>query len=326
MLQQKILALCLVFFAIACQRADVNAPAPTIAPNIAPTNTLATPTPRANAQLTPDSRNAGKVERDVTYCTMDNVALKMDAYYPRVLNNAPAVVYVHGGGWTQGDKSSGEGARDISELQTRGYAVFSINYRLAPQYKFPAQIQDVKCAIRSLRANAAQYGLDPNRVGVWGGSAGGHLVALLGTSDARAGFDVGEYAEQSSRVQAVVDYFGPADFTNGYIGSNPVTMQRVFGANLSNASELAARYSPITYVSQDDPPFSILHGDKDEVVPLSQSQILNDKLKSAGVESSLVVVKNAGHGFAPSGGAINPSRAEITRLMADFFDKQLKSK
>jgi acetyl esterase/lipase len=236
----------------------------------------------------------------------------------------PAVLYVHGGGWTKGDKAAGAGASEIPELISRGYLVAAINYRLAPQYKFPAQIEDVKCAVRFLRANATTYGIDPERIGAWGGSAGGHLVALLGVTDATAGFEGnGGYADQSSRVQAVVDMFGPSDLTTAFQGANTQLLEQVFGTTDRN-SDIVKQASPVTWVSSDDPPFLILHGEKDTLVPPSQSKILYDRLVAAGVPATLTIVKNAGHGFAPARGTIDPSRIAITKMVADFFDKYLK--
>ena len=268
---------------------------------------------------------AGRIERDVTYGIADGVALKLDLYYPKSVASAvPIAVYVHGGGWTAGDKSGGAGLRDLQELVGRGYLVAAINYRLAPRYKFPAQIEDVKCAIRYLRANAVRYGADPERIGAWGGSAGGHLVALLGVTDSGAGFDgSGGYLDQSSRVQAVVDMFGPTDLTRLFSGANPRLLETVFGTTDRNA-EILKKASPVNHVSIDDPPFLILHGELDKLVPPSQSQIFHEKLKGTGVPTTLVIVKNAGHGFSQAGSPISPSREEITKMVADFFDQHLK--
>jgi len=263
-------------------------------------------------------------ERDVTYCTLDGVELKMDIYRPqRSAAPTPALLYVHGGGWTGGDKRSGEGIRDIPKLLARGYLVAAVNYRLAPRYKFPAMIEDVKCAVRFLRANAEQFSINPEKIGAWGGSAGGHLVALLGTADATAGWDVGQYLEQSSRVQAVVDMYGPTDLTVLFEGANPRLMEQVFGTSDRN-SETLQKASPVNWVSSDDPPFLILHGERDPLVPISQSQIFYEKLRAAGVPATFVIVKNAGHGFAPLGGPISPSRQELTKMIGDFFDQYLK--
>lgn len=353
------LALALLLTACGANNAATVPPAATASPTAEPT-AVPTPLPAATATaaaaqqassattaatrttLPPTASAAGgagrnvlgKVDTDVTYCTVGGVDLKMDVYYPKAGAGgpqragatpgqpAPVVMHVHGGGWTGGTKSNGDVAAEIALLVNQGYLVASIDYRLAPQYLFPAQIEDVKCAVRSLRANAAKYNLDPNRFGVIGESAGGHLVALLGTSDASAGWDVGQYPEQSSRVQAVVDFFGPADLlapeyrNRAAVGS----FTRVFGG----APGAFAKASPVTYISTDDPPFLIVHGDQDTLVPLSQSQELTDRLTASGVAAQLVVVKNAGHGFVPTGGTISPTRQEIARAVLGFFDQQLK--
>jgi acetyl esterase/lipase len=286
--------------------------------------TPATTVPTTLISRPPDPAKLGTIEKDITYATIDGVAIKMDIYYPKSASTAlPVVVYVHGGGWTSGDKSSGAGSRTIPELISRGYIVVCINYRLAPEYKIQSQIEDVKCAIRYLRAKAADYGIDKERIGAMGGSAGGHLVALLGTSDESAGLEGnGGYNDRSSRVQAVVDLFGPADMVTMFQNSNASQLQTLFGTS-SPYSDVVRKVSPVTYVSSDDPPFLILHGDKDTVVPLNQSEILYQKLTEAKVPATLVVVKNAGHSFTPAGGAISPSQDEINRMIADFFDRYL---
>lgn len=273
--------------------------------------------PTKSVLSAPPPEKLGTVERDIEYANINGYSLKLDMYYPKSAKTAvPAVIYVHGGGWTSGDKA-GMRKEDLSALLDRGYLVASINYRLAPQYKFPAQIEDVKQAVRFLRANASRFGLDPTRIGAWGGSAGGHLVALLGTCD-DADFSTGPYVfSVSGRVQAVVDWFGPADLVNM---AQPNLIAQVFG----NEAVLKSA-SPITYVSSDDPPFLIMHGDQDKTVPLSQSETLYQKLQAAVVPSQLVVVKNAGHSFIPTGTApISPTLSQIAIIMADFFDKYLK--
>ncbi len=270
------------------------------------------------------AQRARPTERDVTYCTIDGVDLKLDLYYPEAARGAlPVAMYVHGGGWRSGDKSGGAGFQDVPELLRRGYLVASINYRLAPQYRFPAQIQDVKCAVRSLRAHAAAWGLDPERIGAWGSSAGGHLVSLLGTADASAGWDVGPFLDQSSRVSAVANLFGPTDLTQTFEGANPRLLGTVFGASLPT-DRIVAEASPVSWVSADDPPFLFLHGERDTLVPPEQSEILHEALLAAGVPAELVIVANAGHGFKPEGGPVRPSRAELTRTLADFFDAHVR--
>ena len=296
-------------------------PAPTETSTPAPTF-VAKPAPvAAGGNLTFTS-----VMTDVTYCTAaDGVDLKMDLYSPlKPGGPAPSIVFVHGGGWVAGTKSGTPGLSTFLELNRRGYMVASIDYRLAPTYTFPSQIQDVKCAIRSLRANAAEYNIDPNRIGAWGASAGGHLVALLGTSDQSAGWDVGQFSEQSSRVQAVVDMYGISDLTQNYIvGGDKGLSRMVFGVS-DQSSEVLRKASPVTYISPDDPPFLILHGDMDGVVPITQSQILQADLIAGGVKSTFVTVHNGGHGFGAIGGPISPTYREIYQLIDGFFDQYLR--
>lgn len=271
-----------------------------------------------------DPAKLGTVENDIPYCNLSSSdPPMMDVYYP---NNGdepwPATVYVHGGGWVGGDKIKGAGYRLVEPLQKNGYLVISVNYRLSPEYWFPAHIEDVKCAIRHLRAKASYYNLDPERIGAFGGSAGGHLVALLGTSDAASGLEgSGEYQEYSSRVAAVVDLFGPTDEEAFCI---PSKIETVFGADQCE-EEIITLASPMTHITAEDPPFLIIHGDKDQVVPISQSQKLHTALSAAGVPSTLITVENAGHGLVRTGdGQQNPNMREIPQIVIDFFDENLK--
>lgn len=279
----------------------------------------------ARAEQSQPAPSVQPTQRDVTYCTTGGVSLKLDIYerehgtsQSAKNKHRPAVMFVHGGSWSAGDKAGGEGEPEIGELVSRGYLVVSINYRLAPSYVFPSQIADVKCAVRYLRANAAALNIDPQKIGAWGASAGGHLVSLLGTAGPEAGLEGdGGYSGQSSRVQAVVDMYGRADLAT--VPQTRPDLLPIFGSETD-----LAKYSPVTYVSADDPPFLILHGDKDATVPPELSQEFYGKLKAAGVHATLVMVKNAGHGFYTSVGAISPPRSEITRIVADFFDSQLR--
>ena len=265
-----------------------------------------------------------RVDRDIVYCDCQGTTLEMDLYYPYPVGDAmPVVLYIHGGGWYSGDKSSGVGQVEITELVRRGYLVAAVNYRLAPRYQFPAQIEDVKCAVRYLRANADSFGLDPDRIGVFGDSAGGHLAALLGVTDKSSGFDSsGGCLEGSSRVQAVVDLFGPADLTLAFQQQWSLIIEHVFNTS-DPESPMVRQASPVTYVSSDDAPFLIIHGDRDDQVFLNQSQELYAGLTSAGVPAELVVVQNAGHNFIPAD-ETSPDRGEITNLIGDFFDRYLK--
>ncbi len=223
------------------------------------------------------------------------------------------MVWVHGGGWETGSRQDFPGR----PLVARGYAVASLGYRLSQDATYPAQIEDVKAAVRWLRAHAGEYGIDPARVAAWGASAGGHLVALLGTTGQDRRFDVGENLDQSSAVQAVVDWFGPADFQHW--GDRPAR-RRSTGRNSAVARLLGGtvrrtwtrRGRPARWISwtRDSAPFLILHGDQDNVVPLQQSQELDAALRQAGVESTLVVVPGAGHGGPAFGSPENVARTE----------------
>ena len=271
---------------------------------------------------------SGIVQANVTYCTGDGIDLKMDLYLPPSLTAAPApvAVYVHGGGWQEGDKNWIDRVLPADRLVARGYVVAALNYRLAPRHTWPAQIEDAKCAIRYLRAHAAAYNLDPDRIGVWGESAGGHLAALLGLAGLDAGFEGhGGYADESSRVQAVVDMCGPADFTTLDLNlSNRLMAQMLLGTQPD--PDLLRRVSPVSYARKDAPPFLILHGDKDPLVAYSNSQHLYDALHSAGAPVTFITVKNAGHVFSPSGGVMSPTVPEIDSMVVDFFDKALHNR
>jgi len=253
---------------------------------------------------------------DLSYCTMDSASQKMDVYFPGSGGPWPAVVYVHGGSWTHGDKS--EAAMIAPLMTSQGYLVVSLNYRLYPAATFPAMIQDVKCAIRSLRAHANEYNLDPGRIAAVGPSAGGHLVALLGTTDPGAGWDVGEYLDQSSRVQAVIAMAGIMDLSRDFPNAD-IESIRLIGFGEYNVAEA----SPITYVTADDPPFLLIHGDRDELVPYEQSQLMYDKLIQTNVPSQLVIVQNAGHSFIGPNGNTTPTLGEINQIIFDFLAKYL---
>lgn len=270
----------------------------------APAQERSNPPPRAATQrqrpaLPPEAR----LLRDLEYGRVGERALKLDLYLPAGTNSArPLIVWIHGGAWLGGSKDSPSPALRFLE---RGYAVAQVGYRLSPEARFPAQIHDCKGAVRWLRAHAKEHNLDPQRFVAWGSSAGGHLVALLGTSGGVEELEgsVNDLRE-SSRVRAVIDWFGPSDFLR--IGEPESTIKhnapdspesKLIGGALLENKDKAAKASPVTYVTGDDPPFLIMHGDRDLTVPLQQSQLLHDALKKAGVDSTFVPMKGAGHGF-----------------------------
>jgi acetyl esterase/lipase len=272
--------------------------------------------PRAQAQ---DGLAQGKVERDITYATAGGVALKLDLYFPAGAGGepAPVAVYLHGGGWRGGSKAIGGWMKNVTaELLGRGYVVAAVDYRLVPDVTWPAFFHDVKAAVRFLRASAGKYHLDPDRVGTWGTSAGGHLAALLGTTDAAAGLEGdGGNPDQSSRVQAVVDLFGPTDLPRMRRAAEMAEIAFGGTGGLKQAS-------PVEYVSRDDPPFLIIQGDSDRVVPAEQSEFLHERLRSAGALAKLVIVKNGSHGL--NSDDITPTRSELVKMIGDFFDQHLR--
>ena len=261
----------------------------------------------------------GEMLSDVPYCSTDP-AQKMDIYFPQSGGPWPAVVYVHGGNWMHGDKS--EAAMFASGLNSMGFLIVSLNYRLYPPATFPAMIEDVKCGVRALRAHAAEYNLDPKRIGAMGASAGGHLVALLGTTEQNSPWDVGDYLDQSSRVQAVIALAGVMDLSQPFpnAGANEIETMKRIGFSETNMLEA----SPVSHVTPDDAPFLLIHGDRDNVVPYQQSQVMYDKLLQAGVRAQLVIVTNASHSFLDSNGPTTPTLAELNFAILDFLNKNLQ--
>ncbi|MBN1936717.1 MAG: alpha/beta hydrolase [Anaerolineae bacterium] len=256
-----------------------------------------------------DPAKLGAIEQDVTYCKMDGHELKMDVYYPASSGPWPGLVFVHGGGWTEGDKAP------LPVIPTAaGYLVVSINYRMYPDYRFPAMIEDVKCAIRSLRAHAVEYNLDPERIALIGHSAGGHLAALAGLVDERAGWDVGPYRDQSSRVQAVIEMSGPTDLTRQF----PAEWVNELKTNVFGVEQWGSG-SPVTYAAPGAPPFLIVHGDTDDVVPAEQAHLLHNALLKAGAQSELIILQNVGHGFEPVGGTVTTSVEEVFEMILVFL-------
>ena len=222
---------------------------------------------------------------------------------------------------TSGDKS------DLSPvfldaLASAGYAVASVNYRLAPQFKFPAQIEDVKCAIRYLRAKAPRYGLNRNEIFAFGTSVGGQLVALAALTGRRSAFDVGPYATEPSNLMAVADMFGPANLRERASGFSPSDDQQVFGNNYHRGDLVLA--SPTHYVVPNAPPILIVQGVDDTTVYKSQSTELYGDLKAAGDQTQLVLVQNMGHMFVQVGSKpLDPSHQQIAHEMVSFFDKYM---
>jgi len=264
-----------------------------------------------------------RTQKDVIYGRVDATSLLLDAYIPD--DNAPkhpGIIMIHGGGFVGGDK--GFYGPMGKRLAAKGYCVFSVNYRLAPKNHYPAAVDDVQRAVRWLRANADTYHLDPDHIGALGDSAGGYLVAMLGTRDTRDNSDQ-DLSKYSSKVQCVVDFYGPADFTIPVSASGVGTqgiflLTQFFGKPPEQALDLYKDGSPIVYVTKDSAPFLILHGTADALVPADQSRRLHDALKMVGVPVTLIEYYKFSHGF------LKPTNPGADALLAeDFFDHYLKS-
>ena len=261
---------------------------------------------------------------DLPYAGTDNPRQKLDLYLPKARKDdkpLPVVVFIHGGAWQAGDKRGGFGT--LAPLVVSGeYAGVSVGYRLTGEAIWPAQIHDCKAAIRWLRANAEKYNLDPTKIGVTGTSAGGHLVAMLGTTGDAPELEgtLGEHVKESSRVQCVVDQFGPTDLlAMGGSHNNPNSPEsKLVGGAVQETQKVAREASATTHVSKDDPSFLLIHGTNDRVVPFSQSELLHEALKKVGVESTLVPVEGGGHGGFPP--------KELADRLRQFFDKHLRGK
>jgi acetyl esterase/lipase len=248
---------------------------------------------------------------------MDGHKVLLDVFTPEKEGGPwPVVVWIHGGGWRRGDK---EGCPHM-ELVKQGFcAAVSINYCLTDVAPMPAQIEDCKAAIRFLRANATKYNLDPDRIGVYGGSAGGHLAALVGTSAGVKELETqGGNFEYSSRVQAVCDWYGPSDLTK----MKGDVIESLLGGLPEEKKDLARLCSPLTHVSPDDPPFLIMHGDDDSTVPHDHSVWLAEALEEAGVAVEFVTVdtlKGVGHGFSTAAMPVSKLREKSLSFFIEQF-------
>lgn len=267
------------------------------------------------------------VQRDLPYAGTENPRQTLDLYLSKDQDRSkplPVIVFIHGGGWRNGDKSSGQG--HLSRFVASGkYAGVSVGYRLTGEAQWPAQIHDCKAAIRWIKGNASKYGLNPEMIGVWGTSAGGHLVSLLGTSGDVKELEgtLGGHMDQSSKVTCVMNYYGPENFLT--MIRQPSTIDRTKGGDYPEALLLggpvtereaeARAASPVTHVSAGDAAFFTAHGTKDPLVPFAQGEEIHAALTKAGVPSILQEMTDGGHGF----------RSEVLDVrVQQFFDLHLR--
>jgi acetyl esterase/lipase len=271
-----------------------------------------------------------EVLHDVEYSRVGGRPLRMEIARPKhpPAEPMPVLLWLHGGGWKEGSHRENY----LSSLATNGYFTASIEYRLSGEAKWPAQIEDVKLAVRWLRAHARSFHINPERIGVVGISSGGHLAACLGMMDASAGFDAaGGYTQFSSRVQAVVDLCGPVIFVrpvhlSGARTEDAPVLVKLFGGTYRERTAAWHSASPIPHASPDDPPFLIIHGEADKLVSIADSEALVAALQRAGVPVEFIRVKNGGHDLEPAWfwQRAEPRFEELTRRAVEFLDRHLK--
>jgi acetyl esterase/lipase len=283
-------------------------------------------------------------QEDVIYGRKYGVALTMDVFKPKANPNGAGIIFCVSGGWVSSHDNINFALTLIPELIKRGYTVFAVVHGSQPKFTIPEILQDMHRAVRYIRTNAATFGVDPNRLGITGGSAGGHLSLMQGTAGDAGKADAKDPVEKaSSRVQAVACFFPPTDFLNyGQSGRNPFSDTKVDPAykpfrppfdfhelnreqNLyervtdqAKLQEIVKAISPVTHVTADDPPTLIIHGDKDFLVPIQQAQLMVDKLKAAGVKAELIPKPGLGHGW------VGMDKDMVA--VADWFDKHLAAK
>lgn len=241
------------------------------------------------------------IRKDIVYAEVNGQKLALDLYSPRGVSKAPLIVWVHGGAWRSGDKSS----MPLGALLREGYAIASVDYRLTPVAPFPAQVHDIKAAIRFLRAQAAEFGIDPARIGIAGNSAGGHLAALVGVSNGHPQLEgsVGRHREHSSDVSAIVSFYGASNLQTILAQSTPhglgvriPALQLLLGGQPEKKPDAARLASPVAHIDPRDPPLLLIHGDQDPQMPINQSHELHGAYLKAGLTTQLEVVHGGAHG------------------------------
>ena len=260
-------------------------------------------------------------EEGIEYANPDNQHLKLNLARPKEVAGGarlPAIVCIHGGGFRAGDRAGWN--ERCKKLAGRGYVAVTVTYRLAPRSQFPAAVQDVKAAVRWLRANAGKYHVDPDRIGAVGDSAGGHLAQFLGVTGDVTQFDGDQNPGQSSRVACVVNFYGPSDLTRSYGKSVDAAevLPLFLGGDVEHQRRRHILASPLYWVTPAAAPTLLIHGTEDKYVNYEQATWILDRLKAANVEVELLTLQGAGHGFKGE----DARRAE--KAMFDFFDKQLK--
>lgn len=284
---------------------------------------------RGNAPARPATRPLPEnveAKLDIPYAATENPRQMLDLYLPKKRGTdkpLPVVVFIHGGGWKAGDKSGGIG--NVGRFVSSGnYVGVSVGYRLTDEAPWPAQIHDCKAAIRWIKGNAGELGLDATKIAVWGSSAGGHLVSFLGTSGDVKELEgtLGKFTDQDSKVTCVVNFFGPENFITMVTQESTIDRTTanypealLLSGRVQDKPEVAREASPITHVSAGDAPVLTAHGTKDPLVPYAQALELDAALKTAGVESLLITMTHGGHGFRSP---------DLDQRVGQFLDKHLR--
>jgi len=276
-----------------------------------------------------------KISRDLEFAKIGDRSMLLDLYVPEGNDGPyPLIIWVYGGSWQSAQPPRKDCPPHMIGLTEEGYAAASISYRFSHEAPFPAQIEDCKAAVRWLRAHAEEYNLDPDHFGAMGASAGGHLVALLGTTADIKEFDVGDHLDQSSAVQAVCDYCGPTAFfvpagkipgmegreeaIEGFLNNPQSPVAKLLGGTPYEKPELAKKASPLFHVTEKSVPFLIVHGARDTLVPLQQSELFYDALRRCGVDSHIFLVPNCDHVD------MKMASPDYVKEILGFFDKYLK--
>ena len=266
-----------------------------------------------------------RITRDVEYARVGDISLKLDLYVPADVVSPPVIVWVHGGAWRGGSKNN----PSIQSLTNHGYAIASVDYRLSPVAPFPAQIHDIKAAIRYLRGTAKDHGIAADRMAISGGSAGGHLAALVGVSNGVKLLegDLGQHQDQSSNIQAIVVFYGASNLTTILQQSTPhglsvrvPALELLLGGSPDSKPDLARLASPVYRVDKDDPPLLWYHGDQDPQMPINQAHEMIGAYKKLGLPATLEPVYGGAHGgklfFTP----------EQFQQVAEFLASNLKTR